>query len=263
MIERAKCFSEMEAFLPKKNGSESPQTFTRWWKTVDPASLGGDWCLKIWDVRMINHRLPLRLQVVPQSRFRERQRHASQQTVKVSRRRLNLAWSAVAHTSTAHVHLCFASYRQVCLQRRVREVQAGAHRHRLHLLLHVRLFVQLQVSFTPPGSCLDSMSRFLEFGDRTFNFFHETVVFSLDFSESWTLCSTSCWCGTTARSPSGRASSSATARGASPLLSRRGYLLFSLFFFYDTEASCRFRIKGWWVFHHYVSTFLSGVMLTW
>ena len=24
-----------------------------------------------------------------------------------------------------------------------------------------------------------------------------------------------------------------------------------------------FRIKGWWVFHHYVSTFLSGVMLTW
>lgn len=26
MIERAKFFSEMEAFLPKKNGSESPQT---------------------------------------------------------------------------------------------------------------------------------------------------------------------------------------------------------------------------------------------
>lgn len=24
-----------------------------------------------------------------------------------------------------------------------------------------------------------------------------------------------------------------------------------------------FRIKGWWVSHHYVSTFLSGVMLTW
>ncbi|XP_035310801.1 ion channel TACAN isoform X1 [Cricetulus griseus] len=24
-----------------------------------------------------------------------------------------------------------------------------------------------------------------------------------------------------------------------------------------------YRIKGWWVFHHYVSTFLSGVMLTW
>lgn len=24
-----------------------------------------------------------------------------------------------------------------------------------------------------------------------------------------------------------------------------------------------FRIKGWWVFQHYVSTFLSGVMLTW
>lgn len=23
------------------------------------------------------------------------------------------------------------------------------------------------------------------------------------------------------------------------------------------------RIKGWWVSHHYVSTFLSGVMLTW
>ncbi|NXN15334.1 T120A protein, partial [Indicator maculatus] len=23
------------------------------------------------------------------------------------------------------------------------------------------------------------------------------------------------------------------------------------------------RIKGWWVFHHYVSTFLSGVLLTW
>uniref|UniRef100_A0A147A584 Transmembrane protein 120A n=1 Tax=Fundulus heteroclitus TaxID=8078 RepID=A0A147A584_FUNHE len=23
------------------------------------------------------------------------------------------------------------------------------------------------------------------------------------------------------------------------------------------------RIKGWWVFHHYLSTFLSGVMLTW
>nr|XP_009684170.1 PREDICTED: transmembrane protein 120A isoform X1 [Struthio camelus australis] len=23
------------------------------------------------------------------------------------------------------------------------------------------------------------------------------------------------------------------------------------------------KIKGWWVFHHYVSTFLSGVMLTW
>ncbi|XP_030328141.1 transmembrane protein 120A isoform X2 [Strigops habroptila] len=33
------------------------------------------------------------------------------------------------------------------------------------------------------------------------------------------------------------------------------------------SSSCRFlvntRIKGWWVFHHYVSTFLSGVMLTW
>lgn len=26
---------------------------------------------------------------------------------------------------------------------------------------------------------------------------------------------------------------------------------------------CVLRIKGWWVFHHYVSTFLSGVMLTW
>ncbi|XP_037402793.1 ion channel TACAN isoform X2 [Pygocentrus nattereri] len=24
-----------------------------------------------------------------------------------------------------------------------------------------------------------------------------------------------------------------------------------------------YRIKGWWVFHHYISTFLSGVMLTW
>lgn len=23
------------------------------------------------------------------------------------------------------------------------------------------------------------------------------------------------------------------------------------------------RIKGWWVFHHYISAFLSGVMLTW
>ncbi|XP_058269987.1 transmembrane protein 120A-like [Hemibagrus wyckioides] len=23
------------------------------------------------------------------------------------------------------------------------------------------------------------------------------------------------------------------------------------------------RIKGWWVFHHYISTFLSGIMLTW
>ena len=29
-----------------------------------------------------------------------------------------------------------------------------------------------------------------------------------------------------------------------------------------TAAPSR-RIKGWWVFHHYVSTFLSGVMLTW
>uniref|UniRef100_A0A8B9GIY6 Transmembrane protein 120A n=1 Tax=Amazona collaria TaxID=241587 RepID=A0A8B9GIY6_9PSIT len=33
------------------------------------------------------------------------------------------------------------------------------------------------------------------------------------------------------------------------------------------SSSCRFlvntRIKGWWVFHHYISTFLSGVMLTW
>nr|XP_058895567.1 transmembrane protein 120B isoform X4 [Kogia breviceps] len=32
-------------------------------------------------------------------------------------------------------------------------------------------------------------------------------------------------------------------------------------------VACRFvlhyRIKGWWVSHHYVSTFLSGVMLTW
>lgn len=28
-------------------------------------------------------------------------------------------------------------------------------------------------------------------------------------------------------------------------------------------AASQYRIKGWWVFHHYVSTFLSGVMLTW
>ncbi|KAL7986655.1 hypothetical protein Chor_012938 [Crotalus horridus] len=32
-------------------------------------------------------------------------------------------------------------------------------------------------------------------------------------------------------------------------------------------VACRFvlhyRIKGWWVSHHYISTFLSGVMLTW
>lgn len=28
-------------------------------------------------------------------------------------------------------------------------------------------------------------------------------------------------------------------------------------------STCSSRIKGWWVFHHYVSTVLSGVMLTW
>lgn len=32
----------------------------------------------------------------------------------------------------------------------------------------------------------------------------------------------------------------------------------------DTASLCLpSRIKGWWVFHHYISTFLSGVMLTW
>ncbi|XP_022604130.1 transmembrane protein 120A-like isoform X3 [Seriola dumerili] len=30
-----------------------------------------------------------------------------------------------------------------------------------------------------------------------------------------------------------------------------------------TLLSKQSKIKGWWVFHHYVSTFLSGVMLTW
>uniref|UniRef100_A0A384CPU0 Transmembrane protein 120A n=1 Tax=Ursus maritimus TaxID=29073 RepID=A0A384CPU0_URSMA len=30
-----------------------------------------------------------------------------------------------------------------------------------------------------------------------------------------------------------------------------------------TLLSKQAKIKGWWVFHHYVSTFLSGVMLTW
>uniref|UniRef100_A0A8C4WT69 Transmembrane protein 120A n=1 Tax=Gopherus evgoodei TaxID=1825980 RepID=A0A8C4WT69_9SAUR len=44
---------------------------------------------------------------------------------------------------------------------------------------------------------------------------------------------------------------------------------FLLVWYYCTSPSvslpllCSPRIKGWWVFHHYVSTFLSGVMLTW
>uniref|UniRef100_A0AAQ4PJC8 Transmembrane protein 120A n=1 Tax=Gasterosteus aculeatus aculeatus TaxID=481459 RepID=A0AAQ4PJC8_GASAC len=36
-------------------------------------------------------------------------------------------------------------------------------------------------------------------------------------------------------------------------------LLFSFICYFFTN----YRIKGWWVFHHYISAFLSGVMLTW
>lgn len=81
--------------------------------------------------------------------------------------------------------------------------------------------------------------------------------------ESWTHCSTSCWCGTTARSPSGRASSSATAPGASPRPPAPVSSCHTCVFPWLCEDWCAFRIKGWWVFHHYVSTFMSGVMLTW
>lgn len=35
---------------------------------------------------------------------------------------------------------------------------------------------------------------------------------------------------------------------------------FNFFLFSSSDLN---RIKGWWVSHHYVSTFLSGVMLTW
>ncbi|XP_053187209.1 ion channel TACAN-like [Scomber japonicus] len=42
---------------------------------------------------------------------------------------------------------------------------------------------------------------------------------------------------------------------------------FLLVWYYCTltirKGSSSATIKGWWVFHHYVSTFLSGVMLTW
>ncbi|EGW01834.1 Transmembrane protein 120A [Cricetulus griseus] len=45
------------------------------------------------------------------------------------------------------------------------------------------------------------------------------------------------------------------------------FKLYHLIILIVISFSCRFllnsRIKGWWVFHHYVSTFLSGVMLTW
>lgn len=41
-------------------------------------------------------------------------------------------------------------------------------------------------------------------------------------------------------------------------------LLFHTFFIsFECPSSDLPRIKGWWVSHHYVSTFLSGVMLTW
>ncbi|KAM7145104.1 transmembrane protein 120B isoform 2-T2 [Macrochelys suwanniensis] len=49
--------------------------------------------------------------------------------------------------------------------------------------------------------------------------------------------------------------------------SRAGFMLLS--HVVDSDKSCvrswdfQKRIKGWWVSHHYVSTFLSGVMLTW
>lgn len=44
----------------------------------------------------------------------------------------------------------------------------------------------------------------------------------------------------------------------------QGPSLFGLCHLYNLWFSFLFfRIKGWWVFHHYISTFLSGVMLTW
>ncbi|XP_058268121.1 ion channel TACAN isoform X2 [Hemibagrus wyckioides] len=36
-----------------------------------------------------------------------------------------------------------------------------------------------------------------------------------------------------------------------------------LLFSFTCRLVVSYRIKGWWVFQHYVSTFLSGVMLTW
>uniref|UniRef100_A0AAY5L0Z5 Transmembrane protein 120A n=1 Tax=Esox lucius TaxID=8010 RepID=A0AAY5L0Z5_ESOLU len=36
-----------------------------------------------------------------------------------------------------------------------------------------------------------------------------------------------------------------------------------LFFSFTCRFVFSYRIKGWWVFHHYVFCFLSGVMLTW
>lgn len=99
------------------------------------------------------------------------------------------------------------------------------------------------------------------------------------FVGCWMPSSTSCWCGTTALSPSGRASSSAMAQGLRHSHFLHFFNLNSEFwrdrvdgrqmfsrtqFFSPTNCSvCCCRIRGWWVFHHYVSTFLSGVMLTW
>lgn len=44
-------------------------------------------------------------------------------------------------------HITLTSF-QVCLQRRIREIQTGPHGHPLRVLLHMPLFVQLQVRFS-------------------------------------------------------------------------------------------------------------------
>lgn len=78
--ERAKVFCDMEAFLPKKNG----------WGL----SSNTNGCFCIWDVWLIMDSAPPLLQVVPQPRPRKRQRHASQQAVKVSH---DTTWAPPTH----------------------------------------------------------------------------------------------------------------------------------------------------------------------
>lgn len=41
------------------------------------------------------------------------------------------------------------------------------------------------------------------------------------------------------------------------------YVLFFVRIWTSNKNVSWIRIKGWWVFHHYISAFLSGVMLTW
>lgn len=140
---------------------------------------------------------------------------------------------------------------QICLQRWIWEVQAVPHSPSAAVLLHLLFLCELQVRC---NVIINSWMQLCEIQadtvslNVTLGFRFSDVI--LNFLLVWYYCTLTI-----------RESILITngSRSAPPITIIFFINCYNLFI----KELVHYRIKGWWVFHHYISVVLSSVMLTW